>query len=164
MIPMSSRWQNFPDRHLRRVLYPGGREQHRFGFPEQRYRDCDAILAPGGTSGPPCVVPEAACAWSIPRAIATAPVLSSMIPDPGPWLTPPVSSAKEAHALDHGKDPRSPGSGHIAAEEHYQAVTLVLVMLSDPSPYGRWRGAARSRVAWGRQSPQDRWMPSCCLH
>lgn len=27
MIPMSSRWQNFPDRHLRRVLYPGGKEQ-----------------------------------------------------------------------------------------------------------------------------------------
>lgn len=27
MIPMSSRWQNFPDRHLSRVLYPGGREQ-----------------------------------------------------------------------------------------------------------------------------------------
>lgn len=27
MIPMSSRWQNFPDRHFRRVLYPGGREQ-----------------------------------------------------------------------------------------------------------------------------------------
>lgn len=65
MIPMSSRWQNFPDRHLRRVLYPGGTEQHRFGFPEQCYRDCDAILAPGGTSEPPCVVPEAACAWSL---------------------------------------------------------------------------------------------------
>lgn len=49
MIPMSSRWQNFPDKHLRRVLYPGGREQHRFDFPEQQcYRDCDAIPAPGG--------------------------------------------------------------------------------------------------------------------
>lgn len=40
-----------------------------------------------------------------------------------------------------------PGSGHVAAEADYQAVTLVLSMLSDPSPKGQWRGTARNRIA-----------------
>lgn len=45
---------------------------------------------------------------SSPWAIATAAVISSMIPHPGPWLAPPISSARETHVPDHSKDEGNP--------------------------------------------------------
>lgn len=42
------------------------------------------------------------------ETVSTAAVISSTIPDPGPWLAPLISSTKEAHALDHGKDHGNP--------------------------------------------------------
>lgn len=114
MIPMSSRWQNFPDRHLRRVLYPGGREQQGFGFPGQPCcGECDATPAPGAPQGlhVPCqgLLVPGGVSISIPRAVtATAAATSSRIPAPGPWLIPLIPRAKEAPDLDHSKDQGNP--------------------------------------------------------
>lgn len=107
MIPMSSRWQNFPDRHLRRVLYPGERAA------QVQLSRAAVLLGHLGDlrtsmhSARACMCLETV-SISITRAIATATVISRMIPDPSPWLAPLISSTEEAHALDHGKDHGNP--------------------------------------------------------
>lgn len=104
MIPMSSRWQNFPDRHLRRVLYPAGREQQGFGFAGQRcYGDWDVIPAPGA---PQDLHVPGGSSISTPRV--TTAVTSSVIPAPGPWLIPLIPGAEEAPDLDPSKDQGNP--------------------------------------------------------
>lgn len=140
MIPISSRWQNFPDRHLRRVLYPAGREQQGFGFP--------GAATPPGHLGhlrtPTCHTRGCVCSISTPSSLATAAVTSSTIPVPAPWLIPLIPSAEEAPDLDHNKDQGNPGSGHGAAKGDYQAVTCSWPRLQMLIPKARGEGQRRA--------------------